>query len=60
MRLRRLTHAGARTLAVWGVAAAVYISIGVFFVDFMLSVFACAGYLLVVVWLVPAAIRRWL
>lgn len=60
MRLQRLTHGGALSLAVWGTAAAIYISIGVFFVEFVLSVFVCAGYLLVVVWLVPAAIRRWL
>ena len=39
-------------------AAAVYIAIGVAYVDFLLSVWVGLGYLLLVAWLVPAAVRR--
>jgi hypothetical protein len=39
-------------------AAAVYIVIGVAYNDFLLSVVVGMGYLLLAVWLVPAAIRR--
>ena len=39
-------------------AAAVYISIGVAYVDFLLSFWVGLGYLLLVAWLVPAAVRR--
>jgi hypothetical protein len=39
-------------------AAAVYVAIGVFFTDFLLSVFVGAAYLLLVAWLVPAGVRR--
>ena len=39
-------------------AAAVYIAIGVAYVDFMLSFWVGLGYLLLVAWLVPAAVRR--
>ena len=39
-------------------AAVAYVAIGVFLTDFMLSVFTAIGYLLVVVWLVPLAIRK--
>jgi hypothetical protein len=39
-------------------AAVVYIVVGVFFVDFMLSVVIAAVYLVVAAWLVPAAIRK--
>jgi hypothetical protein len=47
-----------RTLALYLVAGAIYIAIGVFFTDFLLaSVVACA-YLLVVVWLAPALLKR--
>jgi hypothetical protein len=47
-----------RTLAIYLGAAVIYIVIGVFFVDFMLSVVVAAGYLLIVVWLVPTALER--
>jgi hypothetical protein len=40
------------------VAAAVYVTIGVYYTDFLLSVFVGAGYLLLVAWLVPAGVRR--
>lgn len=49
-----------RELTVWALAAAIYIAVGVFFVDFMLSVVVAMGYVLLATWLVPAAIRRWL
>jgi hypothetical protein len=39
-------------------AAAVYIAIGVAFVDFLLSFWVGVAYLLVAAWLVPALIRR--
>jgi hypothetical protein len=39
-------------------AAAVYIVVAVFYVDFMLSVVVAAAYLLVAAWLIPSAIRR--
>jgi hypothetical protein len=39
-------------------AAAVYIAIGVAYVDFLLSFWVGLGYLLIVVWLVPAVVRR--
>ena len=39
-------------------ASAVYIAIGVAFTDFLLSFWVGVGYLLLVAWLVPAAVRR--
>ena len=39
-------------------AAAVYVTIGVFYTDFLLSVFVGIAYLLLVAWLVPAGVRR--
>jgi len=39
-------------------AAAVYIAIGVWFTDFLLSFFVGLVYLLLAVWLVPAGVRR--
>jgi hypothetical protein len=50
-----------RQLAVfagYAIAAAVYVTIGVFFTDFLLSVFVGMAYLLLVAWLVPAGVRR--
>jgi hypothetical protein len=47
-----------RTLAIYLAAAVIYIVIGVFFVDFMLSVVVAAVYLLIAVWLVPTALER--
>jgi hypothetical protein len=40
------------------IAAAVYIAIGVYYTDFLLSVFVGTAYLLLVAWLVPAGVRR--
>jgi len=39
-------------------AAAAYIAIGVAYTDFLFSFFVALAYLLVVAWLVPAAVRR--
>ena len=39
-------------------AGAVYIAIGVWFTDFLLSFWVALAYLLVVVWLVPTGLRR--
>jgi len=39
-------------------AAALYIVIGVSYTDFLFSFFVALAYLLVVAWLVPAAVRR--
>jgi hypothetical protein len=57
VRLRRAERP-LRTLLVYLSAAVVYIVVGVFFVDFMLSVVIAAVYLFVAAWLVPSAIRR--
>ena len=40
------------------VASAVYIAVGVFFTDVLLSYFVGLAYLLLVAWLVPAGVRR--
>jgi hypothetical protein len=46
-------------VAAWyALAGAVYIAIGVWFTDFLLSFFVALGYLLVVAWLIPAGVRR--
>jgi hypothetical protein len=39
-------------------AAALYVTVGVFFTDFLLSVFVGTAYLLLVAWLVPVGVRR--
>ena len=46
------------TLAVYLIAAAVYIGIGLYNTNFLLSWPVAVAYLLVAVWLVPAAIKR--
>jgi hypothetical protein len=45
-------------LAGYCLAAAVYIAIGVTYVDFLLSVFVGMAYLVVAAWLVPMLVRR--
>jgi hypothetical protein len=45
-------------LAGYAAASAVYIAIGVFYTDFLLSVWVALVYLLVAVWLIPAGVRR--
>ncbi len=50
-----------RQLAVAGgyaAAVALYVLIGVLVTDFLLSVFVAMAYLLLVAWVVPAAVRR--
>ncbi|HEX7309666.1 MAG TPA: hypothetical protein VF232_00670 [Gaiellaceae bacterium] len=50
-----------RQLAVasgYAAAGALYVLIGVTYVDFLFSFFVALAYLLVVVWLVPAGVRR--
>jgi len=56
-----MTPPSRRQLAVAGgyaAAAALYILIGVLFIDFLLSVFVATAYLLIVMWVVPLAVRR--
>jgi hypothetical protein len=40
------------------IAAGVYVTVGVFYTDFLLSVFVGIAYLLLGAWLVPAGVRR--
>jgi hypothetical protein len=40
------------------VAAGIYIGIGLYTVDFLLSFWVALAYLAVVTWLIPAAVRR--
>jgi hypothetical protein len=50
-----------RQLAVFAgyvLASVLYVTIGVFFTDFLLSVFVGTAYLLLVAWLVPVGVRR--
>jgi hypothetical protein len=50
-----------RDLTVFGgywLAAAVYIAIGVAWIDFLFSFWVGLGYLLVAAWLVPSLVRR--
>ena len=46
------------TLAVYLIAAAVYLGIGLYNTNFLLSWPVAAVYLLVAAWLVPAAVKR--
>jgi hypothetical protein len=39
-------------------ASAIYIAIGVSFIDFLFSFWVGAAYLLIVAWLVPTVVRR--
>ena len=63
MRLRlSFDRPSRRDLIVFGgycLAAALYIAIGVSYVDFLLSFWVGAGYLLIMAWLVPTFVR-WL
>jgi hypothetical protein len=50
-----------RDVAVFGgycIAAAVYIAIGVTWIDFLLSFWVALGYLLLTAWLLPPLVRR--
>jgi hypothetical protein len=42
----------------YAAAGVLYVLIGVTYVDFLFSFFVALAYLLVVAWLVPAAVRR--
>jgi hypothetical protein len=42
----------------YAVAGAIYVTIGVWFTDFLLSVVVALAYLLLVAWLIPAGVRR--
>jgi hypothetical protein len=46
------------TLALYLVAGAVYVTIGVFFPVFLISWPVAIGYLLLMVWVLPALVRR--
>jgi hypothetical protein len=55
---RRPSRLQLAVFAGYAAAAAVYIVVGVFYTDFMLSVFVALGYLMLVIWVVPTALRR--
>jgi hypothetical protein len=52
------SRADLRVFAGYGLAAVVYIVIGVVYDDFLLSVVVGMAYLVVAAWVVPRAIRR--
>ena len=63
MRLQRLrewrpSRAQFRVFLGYGLASAVYIAIGVSYIDFLFSFWVGAGYLLIVAWFVPRLVRR--
>jgi hypothetical protein len=58
LKLDRPSRSDLRVLAGYSLAAAVYIAIGVTYVDFLLSVVVGMAYLVVVMWLVPTLVRR--
>ena len=43
---------------IYGIAAVVYVAIGVAYTGFMFSIIVAIGYLLLAVWLIPEGIRR--
>jgi Flp pilus assembly protein TadB len=55
---RRPSRRDLVVFAGWLAAAAVYIGIGLYTVDFLLSFWVALAYALVVAWLVPSAVRR--
>ena len=58
MRDRIPSRLDVRVFAGYAAAAALYIAIGVSVTDFLLSFWVAIAYVLVVTWLVPAAVRR--
>ena len=62
MRLRlRFDRPSRRDLTVFGgycLASAVYIAVGVAWIDFLFSFWVGLAYLLVAAWLVPTVVRR--
>ena len=57
---RRPSRADVLVFVGYAAAAVIYVVIGVFVTDFLLSVFVAVGYLLVAAWIVPRAVRRML
>lgn len=55
---RRPTRRDLVVFGGWLAAAAVYVGIGLYTVDFLLSFWVALAYLLVIAWLVPAVARR--
>ena len=55
---RRPTRPDLVVFGGWLAAAGVYVGIGVYTVDFLLSFWVALAYLLVIAWLVPAMARR--
>jgi hypothetical protein len=47
-----------RTLGVYVVAGVIYITIGLIEIDFILASIVALAYLLIAIWLVPAAFRK--
>jgi hypothetical protein len=58
LKLDRPSRSDLRVLAGYCLAAAVYIAIGVTYVDFLLSVVVGMAYLVVAAWLIPTVVRR--
>ncbi len=59
--MARASWPSPRQLATFGgyvLAAGVYIGIGLYEVDFLLSYWVAVAYVLIAAWLVPAAFRR--
>ena len=56
--IRRPSHRQLVVAGGYAAAGALYVLIGVMYVDFLLSFFVGLAYLLIVAWLVPAGVRR--
>jgi hypothetical protein len=57
---RRPTRRDLIVFSGWVAASGLYIAIGLYEVDFLLSFWTACAYVLLVVWLVPLAVRRFL
>ena len=55
---RRPTRRDLVVFSGWVAASALYVAIGLYEVDFLLSFWTACVYVLLVVWLVPLAVRR--
>jgi hypothetical protein len=58
LKLDRPNRTDLRVFGGYCLAAAIYIAIGVAYVDFLLSFWVALGYLVFVAWLVPKTVRR--
>jgi hypothetical protein len=58
LKLDRPNRSDLRVFGGYCLAAAIYIAIGVTYVDFLLSFWVGLGYLLLAAWLVPKLVRR--